>query len=112
MLLDFETAETLWVKEWLRVNQTKQWTGTVTDLLCRYDREIAIGKLAEALQMALQADVVIPDGLAGELYLHALQKVDFYFLGLQLVKAAETADPSLIQAQPVDEAEEEMELMD
>jgi len=110
MLFRFETSETTGVKEWLQTHEAGRWNDVAATILRRYDREIAVGKLAEMLQLKVYDHLVLPEGLAGELYTLALARVDFYAIGLQLAQAAEAADPSLIRAVDLSDLEDEVEL--
>ncbi|MEO8628666.1 MAG: hypothetical protein ABI612_11275 [Betaproteobacteria bacterium] len=105
----FTNLETSDFKNSMKMRGDHEWNSLATASLRRNDRNIAIGTIAEALQVFAMRQPVPDDILVASLYTLAVQRVDFYAIALELVIAAEAADTSLVKASVADieEVEEE-----
>jgi hypothetical protein len=91
------SSETVAVKDWLVAQAGAQWRNSAADMLRRYERHLAIGKLAEALQVAAWAEASMLRGLPATLLSRSLGRVDFFSIALSFLQQAEAADPSLMR---------------
>jgi hypothetical protein len=94
----FVNLETSTLKELVNGQADSKWTAVATGFLSTHDRNVAVGKIADAIRWYVYALEVPSDSLALSLYAEALKRVDFYSIALGLIQAAEAADPSLVTA--------------
>jgi hypothetical protein len=111
MFIPFANIETSAATDWYLAAMDTRWRHEAANALRGRGREVAVGKLAEALQMAACEEAAnMDDGIGRDLFGAALQRVDFYSLALLIIQHAEAADPSLIKVQ-VDQLDtEDLEL--
>jgi len=64
-----------------------------SSVLSAYDRNITVGKIADAIQSYIHEQDRPSDSLVADLYAYALKRVDFYTIALELVQAAEAVEP-------------------
>jgi hypothetical protein len=110
MFINFANIETGVAIDWYLTQPKDYWREEAATMLRGLGREVAIGKLAESLQMAACVEVERLDGLGRDLLVGALRRVDFYSLALLLVQNAEAADPTLVRTPSGDPASEEYDL--
>lgn len=85
-----------------------RWNSMTIEALRHNDRNIAIGAIAKAIQWFAMRQPIPEDLLAASLYTLAVQRVDFYFLALELVQAAESSDRTLVKELAAEEPAEQM----
>src|SRR6476620_1596343 len=105
-LFNLETAA---LNDSLRAAPHADWTAVATAALRQYDRNMAVGEIAEAIQRYVSDQGMPEDLLCAKLYQQALRRIDFYSLALSMVQAVEGADSSLVK---VPDPEEQEELFD
>jgi hypothetical protein len=94
MFVNLETSD---FREAMCVHGAEAWDRMAIGFLERYDRNVAVGKMAEAIQCKAGEQAVPENPLLATLFSCALRRVDFYTLALELVQRAESANPSLIE---------------
>ena len=95
MFINLETGA---LKELVDAQAASRWIAVATAFLLRNDRNVAVGKTAEAIRWYAY-DLEAPEHpLALSLYAEALKRMDFYSVALALIQAAEAADPSLVES--------------
>ena len=102
----FFNLETAAVNDSLIAAPHTDWTAIATAALRQFDRNMAVGEIAEAIQRYVSAQGMPEDLLCATLYQHALKRIDFYSLALSMVHAVEAADSTLIRACGPEEQEE------
>jgi hypothetical protein len=105
----FFNLETAAVNDSLIAARHMDWTAIATAALRQFDRNMAVGEIAEAIQRYVSAQGMPEDLLCATLYQHALKRIDFYSLALAMVQAVEAADSTLMRAS---EPEDQEELLD
>jgi hypothetical protein len=93
----FVSLETSDFRDAMRQHDAQIWNAIAIDSLQRNDRNVAVGKIADALQLYAVEQPVPEDQMLAALYTLALRRVDFYTLALELVHEAEAVDPSLVK---------------
>ena len=93
----FINLETTVLQELVNADADSRWKSVAAQLLSTNDRNVAVGRLANAIQQYIHEQQEPSDRLVADLYTHALKRVDFYSIALGLIQMAEAADPSLIQ---------------
>ena len=88
----FVNMETTVLQEYVNVQANERWNLAVTRFLSSYDRSVAVGKIASAIQSYIYELDGPPDPLAADLYAYALKRVDFFTIALELIQAAETIE--------------------
>ena len=78
-------------------------------MLRQYDRNMAVGQIAEAIQRYVSDQGMPEDLLCATLYQHTLRRIVFYSLALGMVQAVEAADLNLVK---IPDPEEQEELFD
>src|SRR4051794_9572177 len=76
------------------------WNAVAIAFLERNDRNVAIGKIADAVQFYAAEQPIPAEPMLATLYSCALKRVDFYTLALELVQRVEAANPSLVKELP------------
>ena len=94
MFVNLETSE---FRDAIHTQSGESWNAITVSLLHRNERNVAIGRVAAALQWYASDQPKPADLLSQRLYELALRRVDFYSLALELVQTAETADPASFQ---------------
>jgi hypothetical protein len=94
----FVNLETRTVQEFVNRQADFNWTAAATGFLLIHDRNVAVGRVADAIRWYVYALEGPSDPLLLSLYAQALRRVDFYSIALELIQAAEAADPSLVIA--------------
>jgi hypothetical protein len=94
----FVNLETSTIKELVNEQADSKWTAVATGFLLIQDRNVAVGRIADAIRWYVYALEAPSDPLTLSLYAEALKRVDFYSIALGLIQAAEAADPSLVTA--------------
>ena|SRR2546430_2681571 len=94
----FVNLETSTLQEFVNRQADFNWTTVATGFLLIHDRNVAVGKVADAIRWYVYALEAPSDPLLLSLYALALRRVDFYSIALNLIQAAEAADPSLVPA--------------
>ena len=89
----FVNPETTVLQALVNVDADRLWYPMAAKFLATYERELAVGKIAGAIQAHIYEQQEPSDPLAADLYRYALQRVDFYIIALGLVQAAESAAP-------------------
>jgi hypothetical protein len=84
------------VQEWLS-EDGNCWIAIASAFLQRNEREIALGKLANALQYLLRDGPPSLDTLGGRLFRAGTSRIDYQAVAVQIALAAEAADRSLRQ---------------
>lgn len=102
-LFNLETAA---LNDSLLAAPQAEWTAVATAALRQYDRNMAVGQIAEAIQRYVSNQGMPEDLLCATLYQHALRRIDFYSLALGMVQAVEAADSTLLKALGSEEQEE------
>src|SRR5262245_61457652 len=87
-------VETATLSESLNSAPHSNWNAVATDLLQQYDHNVAVGKIAEAIQEHVRNLGMPTHSLVATLYQQALRRVDFCTLALGTVHAAEAAHPA------------------
>ena len=87
----FVNLETTVLQEYVNAQADGRWKPVVTRFLLRHDRNVAVGKIAGAIQSYIYEQETPSDPLAANFYAYALRRVDFYTIALELVQAAEAA---------------------
>src|SRR4249920_2469812 len=99
----FVTLETSDFRELLQGFGEETWNAVAIGFLKRNDRNVAIGKLADAVQFYAAEQPVPAEPMLATLYSCALKRVDFYTLALELVQRVEAANPSLVKDLPLED---------
>ena|SRR5690349_770333 len=108
----FETLETSDFRQALRGNEEEILKAAIGYLQAN-DRNGAVGKIAEALQVYAMKQPMPGEEMLAKLYVLALVRVDYYTLALEIVQRLQAADPSLVKnAAPEGEFAEEEELLE
>lgn len=94
----FFNLETAALNESLIAAPHADWTAVATAALRRYDRNMAVGEIAEAIQRYVSDQGMPEDQLCATLYQQALRRIDYYSLALAMVQAVEAADSTLLKA--------------
>jgi hypothetical protein len=89
----FVNMETTVLQEYVNVQANEGWNLVVSRFLSAYDRSVAVGKIASAIQSYVYELDGPADPLAADLYAYALKRVDFFTIALELIQAAEAAEP-------------------
>jgi hypothetical protein len=85
----FVNLETTVLQELVNAEADSKWNQVVARLLASYERNVAVGKIANAIQWDIYERECPLDPLVADLYMHALKRVDFYTIALELIKGAE-----------------------
>ena len=88
----FVNMETTVLQEYVNVQANERWNLAVTRFLSAYERNLAVGKIASAIQSYIYELDRPCDPLVADLYGYALKRVDFYTIALELIQAAEAAE--------------------
>lgn len=107
----FTNLETSDFKNAMSAHGDAEWSLLTIAALKKNDRNIAIGKVAEALQVFAMRLPMPDELLLVSLYTLALQRVDFYSIALELIQAAECADQSLVKLIAADSEDMQEDLM-
>ncbi len=100
----FVTLETSDFRDALHAHGAGSWTGLAANFLEIYGRNVAIGKLVDALQLYASEQTSPCDAMVARLYSIAPTRVDYYTLALEIVQQAEAANPSLVKgSSPLEE---------
>jgi|SRR5215813_10927422 len=95
MILDFTSAETTAVMEWIEADETRNrlWHELAQRALRTSGPAMAISKLSDALFDAVEETLPHAEGLAGQLVPRVLTRVNFYEIAAALIRevANETA---------------------
>ena len=94
MFVNLETSD---FREVLQGLGHETWNALATGFLTRNDRNVAIGKIADAVQFYAAEQPVPEEPMLATLYSCALKRIDYYTLALELVQRVEAANPSLIK---------------
>jgi hypothetical protein len=100
----FVNLETTVLQAIINAEADSKWNAVVVRLLARYERNVAVGKIANAIQWDIYEREWPLDPLVSDLYRHGLKRVDFFTLALELIKSAEAkgyralAEPSPMAA--------------
>ena len=98
----FVNLETTVLQEIVNAEADSKWNTVVARLLASYERNVAVGKIAYAIQWDIYERERPDDSLVADLYTHALRRVDFYTIALGLIQAAEAMGcRALDQAAPM-----------
>ena len=89
----FVNMETTVLQEYVNVQANERWNLVVTRFLSAYERNVAVGKIASAIQSYIHELETPSDPLVADFYAYALKRVDFYTIALELIQAAEVAKP-------------------
>jgi len=89
----FVNLETTVLRELVNVQAESKWNALVVRFLSCYERNIAVGKIANAIQWDIFEQQTPSDPLVADLYGYALKRVDFYTIALELVQAVEAGQP-------------------
>ena len=89
----FVNTETAVLRALVNADADRLWHPMATRFLSTYERNLAVGKIASAIQEQVSQHQTPSDPLVADLYAHALRRVDFYSIALELIQAAEHADP-------------------
>jgi len=89
----FVNMETTVLQEYVSVQASERWNLVVSRFLSAYERNVAVGKIASAIQSYIHELERPSDPLAADFYAYALKRVDFYTIALELIQAAEAAEP-------------------
>jgi predicted ATPase len=100
----FVNLETSTVEALVNGQADSKWTAVAIGFLLIHDRNVAVGKIADAIRGYVYALAAPADQLALSFYAEALKHVDFYSIALGLIQAAEAADPSLVTPSVDEEA--------
>ena len=93
----FVNLETTVLRELVNAQASSKWNALVVRFLSHYERNIAVGKIADAIQAGIFEQQTPSDPLVADLYGCALKRVDFYTIALELVQAVEAGEPQSIQ---------------
>jgi hypothetical protein len=88
LFFNFETAV---LREFFQAEAEKKWNSLIARRLSNYHRELVIGEITCALQRSVWEQQLPADRLVAKLYSHALTRVDFYTIALELVQEVEVA---------------------
>jgi hypothetical protein len=102
----FFNLETAALNDSLLAAPHADWTAVATAALRQFDRNMAVGQIAEAIQRYVGAQGMPEDLLCATLYQHALRRIDLYSLALGMVQSVEAADSTLVRAPGAEEQEE------
>jgi hypothetical protein len=92
-----QTLETAALQAMVDAEHDVKWKAITIGFLRVNEREIAVGKIANALVCHVYDQNPPSDPLASRLYTEALKRIDFFSCALRLVQTAEAADPSLVR---------------
>ena len=105
MFVSLETGD---FREVIRAQLSEKWNAMAIGFLQRNDRNVAVGKIAEALQFYAMEQPMPAHQMLATLYSLALRRVDYFTVALELVQSAETMDPTLVKdSAPEGEVSEE-----
>jgi len=90
----FVNMETTVLQAMINADADRMWNPVATKFLSAYERNVAVGKIASAIQWHIYDQERPADSLLADLYMHALKRVDFYTIALELVQAAEVCGVS------------------
>ena|SRR5438045_3758172 len=82
------------VHDWLGEDRNC-WIAIAAAFLQRYERDIAIGRLKDALRYQLRDGPPLPDTLGGRLFRTGATQIDYHAVADEIAVAAESAYPSL-----------------
>ena len=82
------------INEWLK-GDANVWIAIALAFLQRNERDIALGKLTDALRYHLRDGPPSPDTLGGRLFRAGLRDIDYHAVAIQIVLAAEAAERPL-----------------
>ena len=90
MILDFTSAETTAVVNWIESNEERRryWLALAASALVRNERTAAIPKISAALYEAVVETLPTVEGLAGDLIPRLLLRVNFYEIAAALLAEA------------------------
>ena len=90
MLMDFTSAETTAVMDWIEADEQRNqlWQELAQRALRSSGRTMAISKLSDALFDAVEQTLPHTEGLAGQLVPRVLTRVNFYEIAAALVREA------------------------
>jgi hypothetical protein len=94
MFVNLETSD---FRAALTNSSDEQWRAIAASILQANDRSVAIGKIADVLQLYAREQPVPADPMHATLYGLALARIDFYTLALEFTQSAEAHDPTLIK---------------
>jgi hypothetical protein len=89
----FVNLETTVLQELVNAEADRKWNVLVARLLRADQRELVVGRIANAIQRSIYDYATPSDPLVADLYTYALKRVDFYTIALELVQAAEAVEP-------------------
>jgi hypothetical protein len=99
MFVNLETSD---FREVLQELGRETWNAVAVGFLERNDRNVAVGKIADAVQFYAAEQPVPGEPMLATLFSCALKRVDFYTLALELVQRVEAANPSLVKDLPLE----------
>ena len=90
MIVDFTSAETTTVVNWIESNEERRryWLALAASALVRNERTAAIPKISAALYEAVVETLPTVEGLAGDLIPRLLLRVNFYEIAAALLAEA------------------------
>ena len=90
MIVDFTSAETTTVINWIESNEERRryWLALAASALVRNERTAAIPKISAALYEAVVETLPRVEGLAGDLIPRLLLRVNFYEIAAALLAEA------------------------
>ena len=88
------SVESSVITDWLK-EDAHCWIAIATAFLQRYQRQAAIDRTSAALQFSLRDGPPTGNTFPGRFYNAGLRRIDYDGLALQVVLAAEAADPAL-----------------
>ncbi len=90
MVVDFTSAETTTVVNWIESDEQRRhyWLALAASALVRNERTAAIPKISAALYEAVVETLPAVEGLAGDLIPRLLLRVNFYEIAAALVAEA------------------------
>jgi len=88
----FVNMETTVLQEYVNVQASERWNLVASRFLSAYERNVAVGKIASAIQSYIHELERPSDPLVADFYAYALKRVDFYTIALELIQAAEAAE--------------------
>ena len=94
MFVNLETNDS---REAMWAQGAEAWSAIAIRFLQHNDRNVAVGKIADALQLYAVEQPKPDDHMLAALFSLALARVDYYTLALEVVQRVEAADPTLIK---------------
>jgi hypothetical protein len=90
MIVDFTSAETTTVVNWIESDEQRRryWLALAASALVRNERTAAIPKISAALYEAVVETLPAVEGLAGDLIPRLLLRVNFYEIAAALLAEA------------------------